>query len=54
MKKNFLLFLTFTSLSALQAQTVEEKIAAKSCECLEKSSKITEDVYRDCLTKPMA
>lgn len=53
MKKNFLLFLTFTSLSALQAQTVEEKIAAKACECLEKSSKITEDVYRDCLTNPM-
>ncbi|WP_286971181.1 tetratricopeptide repeat protein [Flavobacterium sp. UBA4854] len=53
MKKNFVLFLTFNSFLALNAQTVEEKIAAKACECLEKSSKITEDVFRDCLTKPM-
>lgn len=53
MKKNFLLFLTFTSFSVIHAQTVEEKIAAKACECLEKSSRITEDVFRDCFTKPM-
>lgn len=53
MKKNFLLFLTFTSFSALNAQTVEEKIAAKACECLEKSPKITEEVFRDCFTNPM-
>ncbi len=53
MKKNFLLFLTFAGISAINAQTVEEKIAAKACECLQKSSKITEDVFRDCLTKPM-
>lgn len=53
MKKNFLLFLTFISFTVLQAQTVEEKIAAKACECLEKSSKITEEVFRDCFTKPM-
>ncbi|GAA3751940.1 hypothetical protein GCM10022422_41420 [Flavobacterium ginsengisoli] len=53
MKKNFVLFLTFNSFLALNAQNVEEKIAAKACECLEKSSKITEDVFRDCLTKPM-
>lgn len=48
-----MLFLTFNSFLALNAQNVEEKIAAKACECLEKSSKITEDVFRDCLTKPM-
>lgn len=53
MKKNFLLFLTFSNFLALNAQTVEEKIAAKACECLEKSSKITEDVFRECLTSPM-
>ncbi|WP_125718281.1 tetratricopeptide repeat protein [Flavobacterium ustbae] len=53
MKKNFLLFLTFSNFLALNAQTVEEKIAAKACECLEKNSKITEDVFRDCLTQPM-
>ncbi|KAF2335468.1 tetratricopeptide repeat protein [Flavobacterium daemonense] len=54
MKKNFLLFLTFVSVSVINAQTIEEKIAEKACECLQKSSKITEDVFRDCLTKPMS
>jgi len=53
MKKNFSLFLIFSGFLALNAQTVEEKIAAKACECLEKSSKITEDVFRNCLTQPM-
>ncbi|MBO9582849.1 MAG: tetratricopeptide repeat protein [Flavobacterium sp.] len=53
MKKNFSLFLIFSGFLALNAQTVEEKIAAKACECLEKSSKITEDVFRGCLTQPM-
>lgn len=53
MKKFYMLFLTLASFSNTEAQTVEEKIAVKACECLEKNSKITQDVYRDCLTKPM-
>ncbi|WP_433834423.1 tetratricopeptide repeat protein [Flavobacterium anhuiense] len=54
MKRTLSLFLTFSGFLALNAQTVEEKIAAKACECLEKSSKITEEVFRDCLTNTMS
>lgn len=53
MKKKFILFLAFASFSILHAQTAEEKIAAKACECLQKSSNITNDVFRDCLTSNM-
>ncbi len=53
MKKKFILFLAFASFSILHAQTSEEKIAAKACECLQKSSNITNDVFRDCLTGNM-
>ena len=54
MKRTLSLFLTFSGFLALNAQTVEEKIAAKACECLEKSSKITEEVFRDCFTNTMS
>lgn len=53
MKKNYLLFLIFTSFSAIQAQTIEEKIAVKACECLQKKTNITRDIYVNCLTAPM-
>lgn len=52
MKRILLLFI-LVSLQA-NSQTLEEKIAKKSCECLEKSSKIDEKIYRDCLTNSMA
>ncbi|CAM3643698.1 tetratricopeptide repeat protein [Flavobacterium chungbukense] len=53
MEKKFILFLTFASFSILHSQTIEEKIAAKTCECLQKTSNITNEIFRDCLTKPM-
>ena len=53
MRKKFIILLTFAGLSTLQSQTIEEKIAVKTCECLQKSSNITNDVFRDCLTKSM-
>jgi len=54
MKKNYLLFLIFTSFSAIHAQTIEEKIASKACECLKTKTNITRDVYVDCLTSNMS
>lgn len=54
MKKTLLFFLTISSFSIIQAQTIEEKIAAKACECLKKESKITEEIYRNCITNSMA
>lgn len=52
MKRVFILFILI-SFNA-NCQTLEEKIAKKSCECLEKSSEINEKIYRDCLTNSMA
>ncbi|MBB4800976.1 tetratricopeptide (TPR) repeat protein [Flavobacterium nitrogenifigens] len=53
MKKKFILLLSFAGFLTLHSQTIEEKIAAKTCECLQKSSNITNDIFRDCLTKSM-
>ncbi|MBZ4035659.1 tetratricopeptide repeat protein [Flavobacterium sp. 17A] len=53
MKKNYLLFLVFTSFSAMHSQTIEEKIASKACECLQKKTNITRDIYIECLTSNM-
>ena len=54
MKKTILIFMAFASFPTIYAQAVEEKIAAKTCECLSKSSGITETVFRDCLTSTMS
>jgi tetratricopeptide (TPR) repeat protein len=54
MKNKFLLFIAIASFPNLYAQAVEEKIATKSCDCLSKSSGITEDAFRDCLTASMS
>jgi tetratricopeptide (TPR) repeat protein len=54
MKKNLLLFVTFISFSTIKAQTIEEKIALKACDCLQKSSGVTETIFRDCLTNSMS
>lgn len=48
----FLLFIVISSFN-VNSQTLEEKIAKKTCSCLQKSKDITEDFYRDCLTNSM-
>lgn len=53
MKITFLLVIVMSFFNA-NSQTLEEKIAKKACECLEKKSNITEDIYRDCLTNSLA
>lgn len=53
MKKTFLLFVILSFFNA-NSQTLEEKIAAKACLCLEKSKEINEEIYRNCLTNSMA
>lgn len=53
MKKTFLLFIIFSFFYA-NSQTLEEKIAAQACSCLEKSKEINEEIYRNCLTNSMA
>lgn len=53
MKKTFLLFITLSFFNA-KSQTLEEKIAAKACTCLEKSKEVNEEIYRNCLTNSMA
>jgi hypothetical protein len=55
MKKRILIFIAFISFPAIYAQAVEEKIAVKTCDCLQKKSGvITEDIFRDCLTSTMS
>jgi len=53
MKKTFLLFITLSFFNA-KSQSLEEKIAAKACTCLEKSKEVNEEIYRNCLTNSMA
>lgn len=53
MNKTFLLFVILSFFNA-NSQTLEEKIAAKACSCLEKSKEINEEIYRNCLTNSMA
>lgn len=48
MKKIFL-FITILNFHFINSQTLEEKIAAKSCECLKAKSKIDDDILRDCI-----
>jgi len=54
MKKKFLFSIFIASFGQIYSQAVEDKIAIKACDCLEKSSGITEDVFRDCLTASMS
>jgi tetratricopeptide (TPR) repeat protein len=54
MKKKFLIFIALASFPTIYGQAVEEKIALKACDCLSKSARITEDIYRDCLTNSMS
>lgn len=37
------------SLHSAPAQSLEKKVAARSCECLEKEKAVTESILRDCL-----
>ncbi|WP_345059233.1 hypothetical protein [Hymenobacter glaciei] len=46
-------FLAFGFHSAA-AQSLEEKIAAKSCECLDKEKGVTDSIMRDCISRSLA
>lgn len=48
-----MLLFTIASFLNANSQALEEKIANKTCSCLQKSKNITEDFYRDCLTNSM-
>jgi tetratricopeptide (TPR) repeat protein len=54
MKKKFLFFIFTASIGNMYSQAIEDKIAVKACDCLQKSSGITEDIFRDCLTSSMS
>lgn len=56
MKKTFLLVIivSFFNANSANSQTLEEKIAKKTCECLQKTSNVTEENYRECLGNSMA
>lgn len=51
--KNIFLFLIIANVYSINSQALEEKIADKACDCLGKNSEITEDIFRDCLTKSL-
>lgn len=53
MKRIFLFFIMLSFFNT-NSQSLEEKIAAKACSCLEKSKEINEEIYRNCLTNSMA
>ena len=53
MKKTFLLVIIVSFFSA-NSQTVEEKIATKTCICLQKISNSTEKQYSECLATSLA
>lgn len=38
----------------IKSQTLVEKIAIKSCECIESKNKITDSTYRECIASSMA
>lgn len=54
MKNKLLILIAIASFPSLYAQSIEEKIATKACDCLSKSSGITEEIFRDCLTSSMS
>lgn len=51
--KKILFFICIINFHISKSQTLEEKIAEKTCECLDAKPKITDDVHRDCITKSM-
>lgn len=52
--KKTLLLVSLVSFFNANCQTLEEKIAKKTCDCLQKTSTVTEDNYRECLVSSMA
>jgi tetratricopeptide (TPR) repeat protein len=54
MKKIILLLLIVIIANQLNAQSLEEKIAIRACECLKSKSKVTEDVYTKCISNSVA
>ncbi|RYD71981.1 MAG: tetratricopeptide repeat protein [Sphingobacteriales bacterium] len=51
MKRSIFFFFSLFMFSVTYAQTVEEKIAVKACECLEMVVQATNDTIRDCVIK---
>jgi len=53
MKKTILLFAFIASYSYSYSQSLEDKIALKTCDCLNKTKEINDEIYRNCLTTSM-
>lgn len=54
MKKAFWVFVFSVSFHNGFSQTIEERIATQSCDCLNKKGEITEEIYSNCLSSSMA
>ncbi|MGO4772621.1 tetratricopeptide repeat protein [Flavobacterium sp. W22_SRS_FK3] len=53
MKKAFLVLLIIFSFQFGFSQTIQEKIAKQTCDCLNKKTEITEEIYASCLSTSM-
>jgi tetratricopeptide (TPR) repeat protein len=53
MKKAFWVFLIIAGFHNGFSQTIEEKIATQTCDCLNKKSEITEETYTTCVSESM-
>lgn len=54
MKKAFLVLLIIFNSHIALSQSIEEKIAKQACDCLDKTTTITEEIYTSCLSTAMA
>lgn len=54
MKKIVFLFITIASYSYSYSQSLEEQIALKACDCLNKSKEINDEIYRNCISASMS
>ncbi|WP_163409346.1 tetratricopeptide repeat protein [Flavobacterium ajazii] len=53
MKKAFWVFVISVSFHNVFSQTIEEKIAKQTCDCLNKKTEITEEIYTSCISESM-
>lgn len=54
MKLQFTAIIIFLGILNVKSQTLAEKIAVKSCECIESKDNITDSIYRECIANSMA
>ena len=54
MKKTLLIFTIIASYNYSYSQSLEEKIAVKACDCLNKSKEINDEIYRNCVATSMS